>query len=434
MPNLSEYVGQSVKFLNDLGWLANLLAVVPIILAIILFARKRIRKLINARNQTRRYDTNRKMNSASYLEWVQRVVSKIYGDLEFVSIYGRKHPAVILKPGKRFDYPFTELCHLTSTEIRHIRLNRLQKRYLRFLGDSVKRPKMKGFAVNEILLDGLGRIAAVNAQATNYQQNLVTAHILEWELFRRYNKNKEITEDILSELKFRSAYHGGQTPLQAVLKPSDAYPLISVQALVIYKDYKDPNNVMWKAIVAQRQKNVAIKPELWQIQPAGGFEVYGHEDDDLDIQLRQGFDVRAALFREYAEEIYDVEELSFRSDGRDSGSILSEPHIAHLIKLIHTNKASMDFLGIITDLTILRQELSFLIVIDDPEYSRHPILGSSEAKNIFSLSMAELKTTFSTQNVHSSSAGLLQLAIESDRLRTLGISSSLADGDLSMPA
>jgi hypothetical protein len=434
MPNLSDYVSQFVKFLNDLGWLANLLAVAPIVLGIIVIARKRIRKLLNARNQTIRYETNRKMNSTSYLEWVQCVVSKIYGDLEFVSIYGRKHPAVILRPGKRFDYPFTDLCHLTSTDIRDIRLNRLQKRYLRFLGDSVKRPKMKGFAVKEILLDELGRVAAVNAQATNYQQNLVTAHILEWELFKRYDKNKEITDDILLDLKFRSTYHGGQTPLEAVLKPSGAYPLISVQALVIYKDYKDPNNVMWKAIVAQRQKNVAIKPELWQIQPAGGFEVYGHEDDDLDIQLRQGFDVRAALFREYAEEIYDIEELSFRSDGRDSGSILSEPHISHLIELIHANKASMDFLGIITDLTILRQELSFLIVIDDPEYSRHPILGSSEAKNIFSLSMAELKTTFSTQNVHSSSAGLLQLAIESDRLRTLGISSSLADRDLSMPA
>jgi len=127
---------------------------------------------------------------------------------------------------------------------------------------------MKGFATKEILLDEHGKIVAVHAQATNYQQNLVTAHILEWELFKRYKKNAEITDDILSELKLRSAYHGGQPPLQAVLKPCDAFPLISVQALVIYKDYKDPNSVMWKAIIAQRGENVAIKPELWQIQPA----------------------------------------------------------------------------------------------------------------------------------------------------------------------
>jgi hypothetical protein len=424
MLNLSHYFSESIKFFNDLGWLANFLAVAPIFLAIIP-ARGRIRKWLNAGDAAKRNKINKVMISAQYLEWILRVTSKIYRGLEFVSLYGKRHPAVILRPGKHFDYPFTDLCNLVSTEIKPLHLTRSQKDYLRLLGDTVKRPKMKGFATREILLDERGRITAVNAQATNYQQNLVTAHILEWELFKRYKNNKNITDEILEELTLRSIYHGGQSPLQAVLKPCDAFPLISVQALVIYKDYKDPDNVGWKAIVAQRQKNVAIKPELWQIQPAGGFEVFGHEDDDLDVQLKQGFDLRAALFREYAEEIYNVEEFSFRSDGRDSGSIFSEPHIAHLIELIHTNKASMDFLGIVTDLTILRHELSFLIVIDDPDYSRRPILGSSEAKNIFSLSMVELKTTFSSEKVHSSSAGLLQLAIESDRLQTLGISLSL---------
>lgn len=429
MPNFSHYVSELIKFWNDLGWLANFLAFA----AIMLPARGKIKAMMSRRRQKRRYAANNKMNSASYLEWMQRAISKIYAGRELVSLYSKKYPAIILRPSKKFLYPFSDLCHLASTDIKPLRLSRLQKDYLRFLGDSVKRPKMKGFATKEILLDERGKIVAVHAQATNYQQNLVTAHILEWELFKRYKKNAEITDDILSELKLRSAYHGGQPPLQAVLKPCDAFPLISVQALVIYKDYKDPNNVMWKAIVAQRGENVAIKPELWQIQPAGGFEVYGHEDDDLDIQLRQGFDVRAALFREYAEELYNVEELSFRSDGRDSGSILAEPHISQLITLIGDNKASMDFLGIITDLTTLRHELSFLIVIDDPDYCRYPIIGSSEAKRMFSLSMAELKTTFSNQNVNSSSAGLLQLAIESDRLKSLGISSLLETADAGTP-
>ncbi|WP_308922080.1 hypothetical protein [Janthinobacterium sp. J1-1] len=81
----------------------------------------------------------------------------------------------------------------------------------------------------------------------------------------------------------------------------------------------------------------------------------------------------------------------------------------------------------------LRHELSFLIVIDDPDYCRYPIIGSSEAKRMFSLSMAELKTTFSNQNVNSSSAGLLQLAIESDRLKSLGISSLLETADAGTP-
>lgn len=435
MPNLLEYnyLSEFLKFSNELGWFANITGIVSFFAAIYFASRSRVTEYARKRNHDRRRKTNRKMNDPAYLAWVLRVVSRIYAGLEFVSIYGRKHPAVIFRAGKTFAYPFTGLCQLKSTEIADMKMNPAQKAYIALLGDSVKRPKMKGFATEEIILEN-GGVAAVNARTITYEQNLVTAHILEWELFQHYNKSKEITDDILSELTLRSVYHGNRPPAAAILKPSDAYPLISVQALVIYKDYKDPDNVKWKAVVAQRQENVAIKPELWQIPPAGGFEVYGHEDDQLEIQLLQGFDVRAALFREYAEELYNVEEMSFCKDGRDSGSILSEQHIAYLIKLIHSRKASVDFLGIITDLTILRHELSFLILIDDAGYCEHPILGSSESKKIFSMSLDDLRTTFSTQNVHSSSAGLLQLAIESDRLKENGIAALLAGEDQAVPS
>lgn len=419
---MAEIFSQIQRFLNDLGWLANLLALAPVGLGIMVMGSAR--KWRSKYKQKKRNLFIQKMNSPAYMEWSQHVLRKIYTGLEFVSVYDKDYPAVIFRPGKEFSYPFDDLCHLTSTEIAHIDLSARQKEYLRFLGDTVKRPGMRGFATREIVLDAQGCVAAVLARATTYQQNLVTAHVLEWELFKRYNDNQQITDGILSELALRSAYHGGKPPLGAVLKPSDAYPLISVQALVIFKDYRDPSHVNWKAIVAQRSDNVAIKPGLWQIHPAGGFEVFGHENDDLDLQLEQGFDVRTALLREYAEEIHRVQEFSF-CDGRESGSILSEPHVAHLLQLIHTNNASIDFLGIVTDLTILRHELSFLIVIDDPEYSRYETSGSSEARSIFRLSMAQLRTTFSTHQVHSSSAGLLQLANASDRLISLGISAEL---------
>ena len=425
-------MAQLVNYLNDLDWLNSLAGLTSILFTCfgsIFFIRRKIVKFFISRQQANRNNMIKEMSSPEYIIWEQRVLSKIYDGLEFVSLYEKTHSAVIIRPGKNFAYPFSELCNLTSTRIDYLEFNPLQKDYLLFLGSTVKRPKMKGFATKEIVLED-GKVVAINARTTNYEQNLVTAHILEWELFKRYDRKKQINDDILSELTLRSAYHGDQLPQAAILKPANAYPLISVQALVIYKDYKDPDNVLWKAIVAQRQKDVAIKPGLWQIHPAGGFEVYGNEDDDLTLQLRQGFDVRTALFREYAEEIYGIDEFSFRGDGRDSGSILSEQHISHLIRLIHAGNASMDFLGIVTDLTVLRHELSFLIVIDDPEYSQYQIRGSSEAKCIFSLGMADLKATFSTHPVHSSSAGLLQLAIETDRLKMLGISEELEGEDL----
>lgn len=428
-----ELISNSKAFLNDLGWFANLVTIVSVLLSIKIVV-ELVKKLIAMYGKKRREKIVGKMNDPGYIEWSRQVLKTIYAGSEFVSIYKKNYPAVIFRPGKDFRYPFSDLCYLESTEIGELLLTRVQKEYLRFLRDTVKRPKMRGFSTKEIVLDAAGLVIAISARATIYQHNVVTAHILEWELFKLYEKNKEISGDILSELAIRSAYHGGNSPNEAILKPSNAYPLISVQALVIYKDYKSPNDVKWKAIVAQRGKNVAIKPELWQIHPAGGFEVYGDQDDHLDLHLTQGFDVSMALLREYAEEIYRAEELDFRSDGRDSGSVLSEPHVEHLVRLIHANKASIDFLGVITDLTVLRHELSFLIVIDDPEYSKYPILGSSEATNIFSMTMAELKKTFSKQQIHSSSAGLLQLAIASDRLVSLGISEELACDATRTPA
>jgi hypothetical protein len=420
-----EFISDSKTVLDNMGWFANLVTIVSVLLSIKIVV-EMAKKLMARCGEKSRERIVKKMNDPDYIEWSREVLRTIYAGSEFVSIYQKNYPAVIFRPGKDFSYPFSDLCYLESTEIDDLRLNSVQSEYLRFLRDTVKRPKMRGFSAKEIVLDAAGLVIAIDARATTYQHNIVTAHILEWELFKRYKKNKEISEDILSELALRSVYHGGNSPNEAILKPSNAYPLISVQALVIYKDYKSPIDVKWKAIVAQRGKNVAIKPELWQIHPAGGFEVYGDQDDDLDLHLTQGFDVSMALLREYAEEIYRAEELDFRSDGRDSGSVLSEPHVEHLVRLIHANKASIDFLGVITDLTVLRHELSFLIVIDDPEYSKYPILGSSEATNIFSMTMAELKNTFSNQKIHSSSAGLLQLAIESDRLALLGISEELA--------
>ena len=73
MPNFSHYVSELIKFWNDLGWLANFLAVAVIMLPAI----GKIRAMMSRRRQKRRSVTNTKMNSASYLEWMQRVISKI---------------------------------------------------------------------------------------------------------------------------------------------------------------------------------------------------------------------------------------------------------------------------------------------------------------------------------------------------------------------
>lgn len=417
------------RFWNDLGWLANLLGICLLVIPFFKFTKNQISQFDIRRielNKKRRYKINKKMNDDCYLKWQLNFFKKTYTESEFVELYNKVYPATIIRSSSKVTYPFKNLCRLTSSEILNFDFDRVQKNYLKFLGDSVKRPKMKGFATDKLIVNDNGNIEEIHAKTITYDQNLVTSHILDYELYSFYEKNKNRKEiNIEKDLQYRYKYHGNNKPSLAILNPFQAYPLISVQALIIYKDYKDPEDISWKAVIAQRQKNVAVKPEIWQIQPAGGFEIYGDELDDNNFLIEQGFDIKNALLREFAEEIYNVEEFSFCRDGRDSSYILTESHVSALLTLFTQNKATFEFLGIVTDLSVLRHEASFLIVIDDEDYSLRPIIGSSESVKISSVTMKQLKDVFSNQKVHSSSAGLLQLAMESVRFREMGITELL---------
>ncbi|MGL6418406.1 hypothetical protein ACSZMW_11480 [Aeromonas allosaccharophila] len=417
------------RFWNDLGWLANLLGICLLVIPLFNFTKNKASqfdiKRIEA-NKERRYKINKKMNDDCYLKWQLAFFKKVYSESEFVELYNKAYPATIIRSSGKITYPFKGLCRLTSSDVFDFDFDKAQKNYLKFLGDSVKRPKMKGFATDKLILNDNGMIDEIHAKTITYDQNLVTSHILDYELYNFYEKNKNRKEvNIEKDLKYRHQYHGNKSPSLAILNPFQAYPLISVQALIIYRDYKDPENISWKAVVAQRQKNVAVKPEIWQIQPAGGFEIYGDELDDNNLLIEQGFDIKNALLREFAEELYNVEEFVFCPDGRDSNSILTDSHVSALLTLFTQNKATFEFLGIVTDLSVLRHEASFLIVIDDENYSLQPIIGSSESVKISSVNMRQLKDVFSNQKVHSSSAGLLQLAMESVRFRDIGINELL---------
>lgn len=410
-----------IDFWQELGWLANLVGICVVIFSFFSIFIKRLGKSkslnLNSINK-KRHSINSKMTSDDYQKWQLDFFESTYSESEFVNLYGRKYPATLIRSDNSHKYPFKSLCTLSQEKFSEVNLDKQQKKYLDFLGDSVKRPKMKGFSLKEIILNEDGSINNIIARISNYEQNLVTSHILEIELYEAYKKNKN-KGSIQERLRYRNNYHGLNSPSKAILLPNNSYPLISVQGLVIYKDYSDPENQEWKAVIAQRRENVSIKPGLWQFQPAGGFEIFGSENDTNEALVSNQFDIKNALLRELAEELYDVKEFEFCFDGRDSRSILSEKHISLITTLIAQQKASIEFLGIVTDLTVLRHEASFLIIIDDEKYSEYPILGSSESTNIESLKINNLKDIFSTEKVHASSAGLLQLAKESEKLKEL---------------
>jgi len=370
------------------------------------------------------------LSTPAYLEWQQEILETLYCGLEIATVYGRRYPAAIIRPSLRWQYPFSGLCELTEVELPKIQISKKQKAYIKMLGRSLKWPHMKGFALRRIRLDDQSRADVIDVVTTNFLQNVITTHFLEWELYKFYNENRLKLKDldqakILEHLSRRAIYHNGRPGRLAVLEPVSAYPLIGLQALVVFRDTRTSSNPIWRIITAKRSNEVVVRPGFFQFQPAGGFEVYGTEDDDDDYLVSEGFDLTAALFREFSEELFDAKHLQVKPDSRDPSSVLSDPHIQQLLALIDIRKAFVDYLGVVIDLAILKHDLSFMILIADENFCRNPFLGSWEAKNILGIPPQELRSVLSQGMLSGNSAALLQLAMESERLRELGISKDL---------
>ncbi len=376
-----------------------------------------------------RENTFNEINSKEFQEWELKTLKEIYKNTDMVDLYDQTYTAAMIEPAKRFSYPFDSLCTLEDTKIKRISPSKIQKKYLKFLGGTF-RMNMTGFAMTKLDVNNDNKVEHVHAIASDYKSNLITAHILEWELYNLYKKEKDITDfsNIMDKLPLRKSYHGDKPPHQAIFDPSDnALPLISVQGLIIYKDTRSGGDDGWKIVVAQRSSNVTLRPNLWQFQPAGGFEVFGREGEENEILLKQGFDIRTALLREYAEELFRVDEFQHKSDSRDATSVLSEENVARLIGMIKKGTAHMEFIGTVVELAFLRHEMTFLIVIDDEEYCKHGFKGSDESKEIISMSPKDVRNYLSGGNLHSSSAGALQLAMKHPLLIERGITAELQE-------
>ncbi len=241
--------------------------------------------------------------------------------------------------------------------------------------------------------------------------SVITCHILEWELYEFFRKQKgkhPISQnEILSHLPFRARYHNKRSGRDAISEPYEAYPLISIQAIVFFLDTRRDDGPTWRAVLAKRSQNVIVKPGFFQFQPAGGFEVFGSEDDDTDFLVRLGFNIGDALLREYAEELFNVKDFQINREGRDPYSIRSHPVVDQLITAVSKKTAWIEFIGTIVDLTLLRHEFSFVIIIKDDFFCKSQILGSWEAKNIASPRVEELRTILSSGPLHGSCRALI---------------------------
>ena len=368
------------------------------------------------------------IKSSKYISWQNKVLSTLYGNDSFRKLFSKNYPACCFKVANSVKYPFIKFGFIENYELPQIKENKQQRLYIKMLRNVIKRPLVKGYAMQQLYLNENNEIVNFKASICNYHQNIVTSHILEYELYQLYinypNFPTDDAKKLLQHLKHRQAIHSDKTNLQDLMikTAENFFPLIGVQAFLVFKDYSHSENPEWKVIIIKRSEDVAIKPGYFQFIPSGGFEAFAQQGLNDSWVLKNEFNLEKAIYRELAEEVYGKEECQHNENGYDSDSIIFDQQIIALVRqAIAKQTASFDCVGIVIDLVTLRAEMSFLIIIDEPQFSSQARLGSIESSLISSIRISEIQSRIADSPLNPSSAGLFKLVIDSNLLHKLNI-------------
>lgn len=349
------------------------------------------------------------LNSSEFQNWRDHVLRYLYGDKYFTKVFNVNFPAYIIKFDKYYDYKdFKQLYNkddltyngVPLRELRDKEINvpdihdteivnngtahevrekkRLIADYEKILGKSVKYPKLIGFMLDHYLLNEKHQIQHIYPKIGDYALNLYSSHILEYELLRAYEKigNKSLEDyNLWDYLPFRKYIHQpdakGYNVENVIYTGIRRYSLFSVQCFLMFKD-KDKNK--YSTILMRRATDpskVSAKIGFYQFPPAGGFELYEKEDIHTGETIIENYSLRKAIFREYLEEIFGIEDFKGvdSTNKETTNNIIYHNEIQLILSMIENGTATFELMGVAVDLVGLRHELSFILKIDDESYS-----------------------------------------------------------------
>ncbi|MCO5162108.1 MAG: toll/interleukin-1 receptor domain-containing protein [Mesorhizobium sp.] len=294
----------------------------------------------------------------------------------------------------------------------------------------VRRPNMLGFSMGSLTLNRDFRIRSFDANLCNYMENALSNHILQHSLIEKFvgdpvglQRDSSKTALTWPALQLESKSDGCYQLELRSRSATELYPLISVQAIVVFKRERH-----WHFISAARTQNAAVAQGRLQLQPAGGFEIYGRETDDWDKLVGQ-FRLEDALIREFLEECAGDADLTAANEDVSKGQ-MTESEGYHRVRRMmeQENRFHIHFLGVVLDLVLLRPEFSFVIVIEgddriDLTYELRSASSSvkstqwlthdnNEALKLTPIPLKDLSEWMNNPKAHSSSIGLAKLFIE----------------------
>jgi hypothetical protein len=335
-------------------------------------------------------DYYKTMVDPAFVHWESDFLIRTYSqetNYVFAEIAGKRAPVIVFPASPEVHYPFKEMCQREDLRLTdETDLTPSQDQYPEYkyiVYPNLRHPHLVGYYLDGYEFDKNGKIKGVKASTHKYVENIFTSHILDYELYDVYKKTHGDPNVTLKDFPLRQKIHQGQTIKDVIEKGVNRASLFSVQMAVISKNDEGE----YEMAVMTRSENVAARPGFFQIAPAGGFELFDLEAtvEDPDERTRiisKNFDVRMAVMREYIEELFDGADFDEAKGDDDWNRLKEDVHFQEVCHLIETGKASFEFLGVAVDLLSLRPELSFMLLIDDPDYAKQHLFRNCEAKRI----------------------------------------------------
>ena len=352
-----------------------------------------------------------------YIEWERKTLREIYKDIPFVSLFGKEYPVCTVKGSPEVAFPFDALTPaegLSKTEKCMDYDSELYREFRKIVGPHIHYPDLYGYTSNGFVFDDEGRIRAIRAIPRTYKETVYTCHILKYELWHAYRKLGKETIATLEDLPLRKRIHNGLPNKKIIYSGIGRSALSDVNLALI--DYNGKEKA-YQIALGIRSENVATHPGYMSIIPAGGFELYELEKNQTEYVIQNNYSVISALYREYLEELYEGEAYEQATGDDDLNRLNKDALIRAIEKGIEKKTYVMEFLGVVFDLTTLRQMISFALRIDDPEYYYdNAIKKNHENTEIKFETLSNLETMLK-KSVHPMmevSAGTISLLLGSD--------------------
>lgn len=321
------------------------------------------------------------------------------------------------------------------------------REYYDAVGTNIHFPDRPGYMLDSIELDQEGKVDYITAHVGTYAENVYSSHAIEYELYLAYLKyrdadinDEQVWAELYNGLTMRNHIHGevghpGEVGFLEKMKRSllhgqNRHALIGLEMLVLVRN---PITHKYRVLLGERSNKVAMVQNVYEFPPAGGFEVLCDSDDGIytEDEIVSDYSPGGAIFREYLEELFSLPEFDGTGTGSILDRILPNPHIREIQNLFQLDKARFQFLGISVDLLLMRQNLDFVLVIDDEEYPEGGFQVNDEYKKGRLLADVTLENIDNMANMwkrhHGPSAGVWYLFKQTELYKQLASESDITD-------